>query len=105
MLRQNEPHEPTEPMANHGPLCKRINSDEETSSNQPCGKDSEYIIGAFLKSFSIGPDFPVLADEQKVILYLLLEGVEGRTEGRTAEYYVLLLFSKRWGTKVFCLTL
>ena len=26
---------------------------KKTSSNQPCGKDSEYIIGAFLKSFSI----------------------------------------------------
>ena len=26
---------------------------EKTSSNQPCGRDSEYIIGVFLKSFSI----------------------------------------------------
>ena len=25
----------------------------KTSSNQPCGRDSEYITGAFLKSFSI----------------------------------------------------
>ena len=27
---------------------------KKTSSNQPCGRDCEYIIGAFLKSFSIG---------------------------------------------------
>ena len=27
---------------------------KKTSSNQPCGRDSEYITGAFLKSFSIG---------------------------------------------------
>ena len=26
---------------------------KKTSSNQPCGRDSEYIIGVFLKSFSI----------------------------------------------------
>ena len=26
---------------------------KKTSSNQPCGRDSEYITGAFLKSFSI----------------------------------------------------
>ena len=26
---------------------------KKTSSNHPCGRDSEYIIGAFLKSFSI----------------------------------------------------
>ena len=39
-------------MANHGQLCKRIKSDKK-SSNQPCGRDSENIIGAFLKSFSI----------------------------------------------------
>ena len=26
---------------------------KKTSSNQPCGRDSEYIIAAFLKSFSI----------------------------------------------------
>ena len=26
---------------------------KKPSSNQPCGRDSEYIIGAFLKSFSI----------------------------------------------------
>ena len=26
---------------------------KKTSSNQPCGRDSEYINGAFLKSFSI----------------------------------------------------
>ena len=26
---------------------------KKTSSNQPCERDSEYIIGAFLKSFSI----------------------------------------------------
>ena len=25
----------------------------KTSSNQPCGRDSEYITDAFLKSFSI----------------------------------------------------
>ena len=25
----------------------------KTSSNQPCGRDSEYLTGAFLKSFSI----------------------------------------------------
>ena len=40
-------------MANHGQLCKLIKSDKKTSSNQPCGRDSGYIIGAFLKSFSI----------------------------------------------------
>ena len=26
---------------------------KKTSPNQPCGRDSEYIIGAFLKSFCI----------------------------------------------------
>ena len=26
---------------------------KKTFSNQPCGRDSEYINGAFLKSFSI----------------------------------------------------
>ena len=26
---------------------------KKTSSNQPCGRDSEYITGAFLKSLSI----------------------------------------------------
>ena len=26
---------------------------KKTSSNQPCGGDSEYLTGAFLKSFSI----------------------------------------------------
>ena len=30
---------------------------KKTSSNQPCGRDSEYISGAFLKSFSIVQTF------------------------------------------------
>ena len=48
------PHEQIETIANHGALCKQIKSDKKkTSSNQPCGRDSENIIGAFLKSFSI----------------------------------------------------
>ena len=29
VLRQNEPHEQIETIANHGPLCKRIKSDKE----------------------------------------------------------------------------
>ena len=53
MLRQNEPYEQIETMANHGPLCKQIKSDKKASSNQPRGRDSENIIGAFLKSLSI----------------------------------------------------
>ena len=28
---------------------------KKTSSNQPCRRDSEYVTGAFLKSFSIDP--------------------------------------------------
>ena len=75
---------------------------KKTSSNQPCGRDSEYIIGAFLKSFSIGPDFPSLADEQKVILYVLLEG-GGRTDGRTDCRILcpLAFFRKGGGQKYF----
>ena len=53
VLHQNEPHEQIETIENHGPLCKRIKSAKKTSSNQPCGRDSETIIGAFLKSFNI----------------------------------------------------
>ena len=53
VLRQNEPHEQIETIANHGPLCKRIKTDKKKSSNQPYGRDSENLIGEFLKSFSI----------------------------------------------------
>ena len=48
MLRQNEPHEQIETIGNNGPLCKRIKVIMKTSSNQPYGRDSEYVIGAFL---------------------------------------------------------
>ena len=41
-------------MANHGLLYKKgYKVKKKTSSNKPCGRDSEYIIGAYLKSFSI----------------------------------------------------
>ena len=43
---------------------------KKTSSNQPCGRDSEYtgIIGAFLKSFSIYINYGVeLLNFQKKI--------------------------------------
>ena len=33
---------------------------KKTSSNKPCGRGSEYIIGAFLKSFSIESNSDVL---------------------------------------------
>ena len=39
-------------MANHGPLCKRIELKKETSSNQLCGRHSD-VKWAFLKFFSI----------------------------------------------------
>ena len=54
MSRQIELSEQIETMANHGPLCKRKNSDKESILKSTiCGRDSEYIIGTFLKSFSI----------------------------------------------------
>ena len=41
ILRQNEQHEHIKIMANHGPLCMRINMIKKTSSNQPFGRESE----------------------------------------------------------------
>ena len=36
-----EQYEQSEIMANHGPLCMRTKMIKKTSSNQPCGRDSE----------------------------------------------------------------
>ena len=47
VLRQNEPNEQIESMANHGPLCKRIKMIKKKFSNQPRGRDSECKIMRF----------------------------------------------------------
>ena len=48
---------------------------KKTSSNQPCGKDSEYITGAFLKSFSIfflfySPTLNIICFVEKMYIFL-----------------------------------
>ena len=72
---------------------------KKKSSDQPCERYSEFIIDANLKSFSIGPDFPSLANEiaeqrpemnikvtaftvaKKLYYTYILRGMEGRKEG------------------------
>ena len=53
MLRQNEQHEQIQIMAIRGPLCTKTETIMETSSNQPCGRDSECQTVRFQKFFGI----------------------------------------------------